>query len=83
MNKQDKIDFILAHPDKFNSLSFTHHNYGGINTASFNKVLWNGKLQFTGWTGNSNGYWNLNLVEQEEDRVTELYNKMKYSLEKG
>jgi hypothetical protein len=76
MNNQSKIDFILAHPEHFKGLSFKVDSYASADTASFNKVLHNGMLQFKGWTGNSNGVWNLNLQVTASDVIDTFYDQI-------
>jgi len=74
MNKQAMVNFIKAHPEHYDGLRLDISNYASNETASFNKVLHNGHLQFKGWNGNTDAFWNVDLANS--DRLEELYDQM-------
>ena len=74
MNDQAKVNFIEAHPEHFERLSLPITTYASNETASFNKVLHNGRLQFKGWNGNTEGFWNVDLTNS--DYLDELFDQM-------
>lgn len=74
MNTQAKINFIKSHKEHYGALTINVNTYASNLVASFNKVLTNGVLQFTGWDGNKDGVWNIDL--SNNDRLDSLYDQM-------